>query len=118
MTSGHHNSLKQFIKLKFIGKIFNVTVGLRRLTHDSGEKFAYQEINQKFREVKEVVAARENFVKIPVKSLGDFVGGNSKNDQQTLGLFVRAATLSALMLTTKAASYFGITTLAATILRC
>lgn len=31
----HHNSLKQFIKLKFIGKIFNVTVGFRRLTHNS-----------------------------------------------------------------------------------
>lgn len=72
MASGHHNSLEQFIKLKFIGKIFNVTVGLRRLTHDSGEKFAYQEINQTFREVKEVMAARENFVEIPV--IGGFRG--------------------------------------------
>lgn len=34
---GRHNSLKQFIKLKFIGKIFNVTVGLRQLTHNSNK---------------------------------------------------------------------------------
>lgn len=41
---GHHNSLKQFIKLKFIGKIFNVNRGLKATDSRSLTKKKYEKI--------------------------------------------------------------------------